>query len=452
MNHFEWLVLTLLITVCPVLAMVISYLLVKHGLRPLMQRVFGKFPLMLAGRYLFSLQHRAAINFITLISVVGVTMVTYFLLIILSIFNGFQHFIENRYTAFDPDLKVVAARGKSFVASDSILKILQTNPEVAHVSPAIEDRAMITYFDKQYMASIKGLRQDYLQVNALDTLLYEGKYEFQTENGMPAAVLGGTVAYYLNSRISDRMHPMKIWAAGDARDFMRNPEAAVRVRDLFANAYFRVQMEYDGKYVLVDYAFAEDLFDLKGKVSSYDIKLKQFDHYESAANQLQASLGSAYRVESWYDMHATLFNVMKNEKFVAYLILTLMLLIAAVNIIGGLSMVIVDKTRDIGVMGAMGASLQQIRRIFLAEGMLIGLVGGLAGIICAACFSYLHIRFGVLKLNGGDSFQDMQYFPMRVEILDYFLTLGTVVGVSMLAGIYPSRKAAKQEIVVSLRK
>jgi len=130
----------------------------------------------------------------------------------------------------------------------------------------------------------------------------------------------------------------------------------------------------------------------------------------------------------------------------------LMLLIAAVNIIGGLSMVIVDKTRDIGVMGAMGASLQQIRRIFLAEGMLIGLVGGLAGIICAACFSYLHIRFGVLKLNGGDSFQDMQYFPMRVEILDYFLTLGTVVGVSMLAGIYPSRKAAKQEIVVSLRK
>jgi lipoprotein-releasing system permease protein len=316
----------------------------------------------------------------------------------------------------------------------------------------VEDKAMLTYFDKQYMTVVKGVKPDHLKVNRLDTLLYEGDYSFETDEGLPATVLGGTVAYYINSRISDRMHPMKLWAAGDARDFLRNPEEAVRTRELFANAYFRVQLEYDGKYILVDYALAEDLFDLRGRVSAYELKLDDFDDSEAMAQRIAAQLGFEFKVETWYDMHATLFNVMKNEKFVAYLILTLMLLIAAVNIIGGLSMIIVEKTRDIGILRAMGASTSIIRRTFTAEGVFTGVIGGLAGIAVAGLFSYVHLEFGVLKLNGGESFQDMQFFPLKAAWTDYVGTFATVFLVSTLAGLYPSRRAAKQEIIPALRK
>ena len=449
MGGNEWLLIVLLLGIFPAVAIVLSWLLTRHVLRRLLEILMGKLPVLLAGRYLFSMRNRGAINFITLISVIGVTVVTFCLIIILSIFNGFQDFIENRYTAFDPD---VAARGKTIDTSDSLLKVIHAFDGVAEVSPVVEDKAMLTYFDKQYMSMVKGLKPDHLKINRLDTLLYEGEYAFETTEGMPATVLGGTVAYYINSRISDRLHPMKLWAAGDARNFMRNPEEAVRTRELFANAYFRVQLEYDGRYILVDYAFAEDLFDMKGKASAYEVKVDDFGQAETIAKGLQAKLGAKYKVETWYDMHATLFNVMKNEKFVAYLILTLMLVIAAVNIIGGLSMIIVEKTRDIGILRAMGATTGIIRRTFTAEGVFTGVIGGIAGIAVAGLFSYVHIHFGVLKLNGGQSFQDMQYFPLKAFWTDYLATFTTVFLVSTLAGLYPSIRAAKQEIIPALRK
>jgi lipoprotein-releasing system permease protein len=442
-----------LLGIFPLVAIVLAYFFVKYGLGALLRPLAGKFSVFVADRYLFSRQHRSAINIITFISVLGVTYVCLVLIVILSVFNGFQTLIEDMYTAFDPDIKIVAARGKTLPLSDSLITEIGQTEGVYFVSPTIQDKAMLTYFDKQYLVEIKGVRGDYLNISRLDTLVYEGDYQFETADGYPMTVLGGSVAYYINSRMSDRINPMKIWAIGDIKQLMRNPEAAMRPPvDIFTAGYFKVQMEYDTRFALMDFDLAQQTFDMAGRVSSYDLKLNDFDDSERVAEALRSKLGPSFEVQTWYDQHETLFNVMKNEKLVAYLILTLVLLIAGVNIIGGLSMIVLEKTRDIGILRSMGAQRGAIRRLFLVESVFVGGIGCFAGMLSAFLFSIVHSRVGVIRINGGESFQEIEFFPLEMAWQDYAATFATVFALSLLAGLYPSGKAAATNIVQSLRK
>jgi lipoprotein-releasing system permease protein len=448
----EYVLLAVMLTVVPLGAIGLSYLLTKLGLRKIMGWIMGRVPAYIAERYLFSKQNRNAINIISFISVLGITFVTYVLIVVLSIFNGFQSYIEGMYTSFDADLRVMPARGKTMEASDSLLAVLKQVEGIEAVSPSVQDKAFLTYFDKQYMVEVKGITRDYLKVNRLDNLVYEGEFEFEGLDGQPQAVLGGSVAYFINARISDRLHPMKLWAIGDAKDLLTNPEQAVRTQNIFTAGYFKVQMEYDTRYIIADFTKTQELFDIKGRVSSYDIALVDFDKAEATARRLRAQLGPGYKVETWFDMHETLFKVMRNEKLVAYFILTLMMLIAAVNIIGGLSMIIVEKTRDIAILRSMGAQRSMIRKLFVVEGVFVGGIGGIAGMISAFVFGIMQTRVGVVCLNGGESFSDIQYFPLEMWWGDFALTACTVFGISVLAGVLPSIKAANTNIVASLRK
>ncbi len=439
--------------ILPFAAIALFFFLFKLFVRHVLYPLTGWTSFFISGRYLFSRTHRNAINIITFIAVVGITYVTAALITVLSIFNGFQDLVENMYTSFDPDLRVVAARGKSFVGSDSLLSTIASHEGIAHVSPTIQDKAMLTCYDKQYMVEVKGVRPDYLELNRLDELIYEGNYEFISEGGRPMAVLGGSVAYFINARISDRIQPMRLWAAGDVKKSLTNPEDAVRSIDLFTAGYFKVQMEYDTRYILVDFEIADQLFGMKGKISSYDIRLDDFDDAEDVRESLQKQLGSTYKVETWYGMHESLFNVMKNEKFVAYLILTLMLIIAAVNVVGSLSMIIVEKTRDIGILKSMGASKGMIRSIFLQESLLVGCIGGFAGMFTAVIIGNLQEKGGLVLMGGGESFtSQVEFFPHIMLAKDFILMFVTIVGLAILAGIYPSAKAAGIAVVQALRK
>ncbi|MBK9449586.1 MAG: ABC transporter permease [Bacteroidetes bacterium] len=261
----EYILLGLLLTVIPLAAMLLSYLNTKFLLRKIMGLLLGTVPAYIADRYLFSKQNRNAINIISFISVLGITYVTYVLIVVLSIFNGFQGYIENMYTAFDADVRVMPARGKTMVESDSLFAVLKAMPEIEAVAATVQDKAMMSYFDKQYMVEVKGVKQDYLKVNRLDTLVYEGDFAFEGEDGRPQAVLGGSVAYFINARISDRLHPMKLWAVGDASDLVTNPEQAVRSKDIFTAGYFKVQMEYDTRYILVILPWYRTCLTSKGK-------------------------------------------------------------------------------------------------------------------------------------------------------------------------------------------
>lgn len=439
--------------ILPLTAIVLFFFLFKLIVRYVLYPLTGRASFFVSERYLFSRTHRNAINIITFIAVVGITYVTAALITVLSIFNGFQDLVENMYTSFDPDLRVVAARGKGFIGSDSLLSTISSHDGISHVSPTIQDKAMLTYYDKQYMVEVKGVKPDYLELNRLDELVYEGDYAFVSEGGRPMAVLGGSVAYFINARISDRIQPMRLWAAGDAKKSLVNPEDAVEAVDLFTAGYFKVQMEYDTRYILADFGVTKQLFSMKERVSSYDIRLDDFDDADDVKESLQEQLGEKYKVETWYDMHESLFNVMKNEKLVAYLILTLMLIIAAVNVVGSLSMIIVEKTRDIGILKSMGASKGMIRSIFLQESLLVGCIGGFAGMFTALIIGYLQEKGGLVPMGGGESFtSQVEFFPHIMLPSDFILIFCTIVGLAILAGIYPSAKAAGIEIVRALRK
>ena len=303
-------VLGVILPLCAILA---AFYLAKFLLRYLIRPLTGRATAFIADRYLFSRTHRNAINIITFVAVLGITYVTAALITVLAIFNGFTNLVENMYTAFDPDVRVVAARGKTFADDPDLKQIIRSTEGVAQVARTVQDKAMLTYFDKQFMVEVKGLEPDYLDINRLDSLVYEGEYDFLTDNGHPLAVVGGTVAYYINARISDRITPMELWAAGDIQRALNNPLDAARNQRIFTAGYFKVQMEYDQSYILADFDLVQDLFNLQGRVSSYDIKATNFDQAEEVAARLRERLDDGYKVQTWYILYESLFNVLKNE-------------------------------------------------------------------------------------------------------------------------------------------
>lgn len=395
---------------------------------------------------------RNAINTITSISMLAIMVVTAALILVLSVFNGFQHLIENMYTSFDPDIRIEASRGKKFVGSDSLRTLIEGIEGVEYVVPTLEEKAMMTYYDRQEMGLVKGITPEHLRINDYDRLVYEGTYTFHTPEQAAGGIFGGTLAYYLNARISDRNKPVQIWTASETADPLKNPEEAYQSVSVFPTGYFKVQLEYDSKYLLMDFETVRKLFQAGDEITAYEVKVTRFDQAQAVRARLQKALGPQYRVETWFEQHEGLFKVMKNEKVVAYLILTLMLLIAGVNIIGGLSMVVVEKTRDIGILQSMGANARQIRKIFLVEGLMVGGIGGMAGMIAAFVFGWVHQTIGLIPLAGGDSYGELTYFPLQLNGWDFLVIFCTVFGLSILAALHPARKASQTRIVEALRK
>ena len=446
-----------------VLAIAGSYFLATPGILRMLRPVLGRVPMMIAGRYLFTWKKRVAINIITIISVVGISCATAALIIILSVFNVFQDLIEGLYTSWDADVRVVAARGKAFEDLPELRSAILGQEGVEALAPSCENKAMLTYYDKHYMVTLKGVDSSMLAVRRLDTLVYQGEYDFGPSEGYSTVILGSSVGYFLNSRLNDRVHPIKVWAAPEipGSALMTDPAQAVRTQSVFPSGYFEAQMEYDLRYVLVSLALMDSLYGFGNRITAYDLRLRNFDDATQVKEALQARLdalpleqthGQRYRVETWYEQHKTLFDVMKNEKLVAYLILTLMLLIAAVNIVGSLSMIVLEKTSDIAVLQSMGATKGMVRRTFAIEGMMVGLIGGISGMATAGVFTLAQKHIGIIKINGGDSFGKYEYFPIQPLATDYLLIFGTVLLISILASLYPSWKAAQGNLVSALRR
>ncbi len=411
------------------------------------------FPFFIARRYLFSRKSSNAINIITSISMVGIMVGTAALVIVLSVFNGLSSLLEGLFAAIDPDLKVVAAKGKSFVEQEDLIAQLKNHPDVAILTRTIEDRVVMQYFDKQVVATIKGVEDNFTEANeiASEGYVWEGEYSFEKRNGIDQGVFGQGVAAQLSLNINDHVNPIQIQILNDEANNMLDLSNAIIYESIFPAGLFSVQKEYDDRFVLVSLAFARELFGYKDRVSSYEIALRDFDKVDEVKASLEAILGPEYMVITWYEQHQSLYRVMRNEKYIGYLILTLLLAIAAINIVGSLSMIVLEKTRDIAVLKSMGATTRLIRRIFLMEGVLVGGIGVVVGMIIAYGFGILQQNYGLLTLSGGENFR-INAFPLEMRFNDFLLIFLTVTGLSLLAAIYPSFKAAQVEVVEGLRK
>lgn len=403
------------------------------------------FPLYIARRYLFSRKSHHTINIISAISVVGVVLATTALVITLSVFNGFSDLVASFFTAFDPQLKVSLVEGKTVSSKDSALSRLRSNPDIATYTEVLEDQALIVGTNRQYVVTIKGVDDSFAEQADLSSLLY-GDGEFI----LHADVLEyGVMGIRLASSLGLGTHyegglPIYAPRRGE-RVNMANPMQSFNKDELYSpGIVFAVnQTKYDANYILTSIQFARNLFDQPGQVSGIELDLREGVSIRRAQANIQAQLGPRFKVENRYEQQADVFRIMQVEKFIAYLFLTFILLVASFNIIGSLSMLMIDKKADVETLRALGASNPQIGNIFLIEGWLISGLGAVLGIIIGLLLCWGQQTFGWVKMGQSAGSFLIEAYPVSIHIADIFVIFATVLAVSIVAVWWPVRRMSR---------
>lgn len=403
------------------------------------------FPFYIARRYLFSKKSHNAINVISTISVCGVALATLALVCTLSVFNGFQDLVETFFTAFDPQLKITAVRGKVFDGQDKRVLQLKKLPEVAVYSESLEDNVMVQYQGRQAMAVIKGVEDNFDQLTPIDSILFGRGDLLLHDEVVDYAIPGIQLLSTLGSGIRF-LDPLEIYAPRrGAKVNMANPSTGFVTGNLFSSGLvFAVNQEkYDASYILTSMDFARKLFQYTTEVSAVNLKLKDGVDTDAAKKHIQQLLGDDFRVQDRYEQQADTFRIMEIEKLISYLFLTFILMIACFNVIGSLSMLIIDKRDDVVTLRNLGASDKQIVRIFLFEGRMISLFGALAGVILGLLLCWLQQEYGLISLGDSGSFV-VDAYPVSVHASDVIIVFVTVLLVGFLSVWYPVRFLSKR--------
>ena len=396
-------------------------------------------PFYIARRYLFSKKKHNAINIISGISVCGVALATLALVCTLSVFNGFQDMVAGFFTAFDPELKITIREGKVFEPQGAAFQEVRSLPEIAVWTETLEENAMVQYKDRQAMAIIKGVEDNFEELTFIDSLLY-GAGEFILHDSIvDYGVLGVELISELGTGLQF-VDPLQVYAPKrNVRVNMANPSASFNRDYLFSPGVVFVvnQQKYDERYILTSLSFARNLFNYDTEVSAVELKLKPGADVTAVQRKIARILGDEFVVLDRYEQQADVFRIMEIEKFISYLFLTFILAIACFNVIGSLSMLILDKREDVETLRNLGADDRLIARIFLFEGRLISLFGALSGIVLGLLLCYIQQRFGIISLGGGNGSFIVDAYPVSVHVTDVVLIFITVVTVGFLSVWYP---------------
>lgn len=404
------------------------------------------FPFYIAKRYLFSKKSHNAINIISGISVCGVALATLALVCTLSVFNGFQDIVASYFTAFDPQIKITASSGKIFDGQDKRLDFLRSMPQIAVLTETLEDNAMVQYKDRQTMAVIKGVQDNFEQLTEIDSILY-GKGEFILHDSIvDYGVMGIELVSTLGTGVQF-VDPLQIYAPKrNEKVNMANPAASFTQDYLFSpGVVFAVNQEkYDRAYILTSLDFARRLFDYQTEVSAIELKLKPDANTNSIKKTIQSKLGKDFIVQDRYEQQADVFRIMEIEKLISYIFLTFILLIACFNVIGSLSMLIIDKKENVQTLRNLGADDKLISRIFLFEGRMITLMGAVIGIALGVALCFAQQEFGFISLGNTAGTFVVDAYPVRVHFWDVALIFATVIIVGFLSVWYPVRYLSKR--------
>ncbi len=393
-------------------------------------------PLFIALRYLFSKKKQNIINIISAISVTGIIVGTMALVIVLSVFNGFNSLIESLFSNFDPDLKITASRGKMFSPSESNFSEIKKLPGVIHYAEIIEEVALLKYNKQQYVATIKGVPANYARYTNIDTLIIDGAFMLE-EGNMDYAVVGQGVAYNLGLGLSF-VDPIRVFVPKKGSQTSINPARALNFDYIFPSGVFSVLEEIDSRYMIVPFNFAARLFETEGEISAIELGLDKNISTGRLQKRIQDILGDSFEVKNKYQQHDLIYKTMQSEKWAAYLILVFILIVASFNMLGSLSMLIIDKKEDLFILRGMGADSKLIRKIFLFEGWLITFFGALIGTVLGVFISWLQIHYELISLPGEGSFIITAY-PVKIILADIFIILGVVLGIGFIASWYPVR-------------
>ncbi|MGQ9620678.1 MAG: FtsX-like permease family protein, partial [Bacteroidales bacterium] len=411
-----------------------------------------KFSLYIATRYLLAKKSRNAINVISAVSVAGVTVGTMALIIVLSVFNGLEDMINRIFTIFDPDIRITAATGKVFVPDSSKLLRLAQVPGIVSFSQILEENSLLRYGERQYIATIRGVDNNYSKVTEVDSTIIEGEFRLKSPGGRPETVLGAGVAEYLGLNINF-VTPLQIYVPRRTGSVNINPENAFIEKYISPSGIYQIEHEFDSRYYFVPIDFARELLEYETEISSIDIRINEMTRVETVQNLVMEIFGNNFNVQNRFQQKEIFYKVMRSERLAIFIILTLILVIASFNIIGSLTMLIIEKERDIAILRSLGADNTLIRRIFLMEGWLISIIGAAAGIVFGFIICWLQQRYGVIKLPSETLI--ISTYPVVLKLKDFIIVPSTVLLIGFLAAWYPvrylSRKYLKEETGLRIR-
>lgn len=394
--------------------------------------------LFIALRYLFSKRKGNAANIIATISIIGVTVGTAGLIIVLSVFNGFSGLVMSLYDSFDPDIKISAKTGKTFEFSESDSLMLKSMPGIAHYSLVLEENALLKSGDRQVIATIKGVDRCYFDVTGINSKIIDGK--IASSKDLNFAVMGAGVAYSLSITPADQLNVVTVHVPKKGTTVsLISPDDAFATGVFRTTSVFSIQQEFDEKFVILPMGFVRDILEQYTNVSAIEIKVAEgFDSFE-IKEELLAKVGEQRKVLTRLEQHEFLYKILRSEKWAVYLILSFILLIAVFNIAGSLNMLIIEKKRDIATLYSLGAFQNQIRGIFLLEGLLATLGGAIIGVLLGFAICWAQQQFGLIKLGGGEGYL-VESYPVDMQLLDFITVLVLVGCIGFVASFITSRK------------
>lgn len=395
-----------------------------------------------AWRYFKARKSTNAINIIAWVTTGVIAFSTMCQVLVLNVFNGFESLVKSLYANFYSDVKVTPAAGKTVMLTPDQISSIKQMKGVAAVSLNVEEKALLQSGEQQTVVLLKGVDSNYDHVSGLPSKMYNGTFDVGTADH-PLLVLGAGIEYAMGVQTENNIFPVTVFLPKKTDFVGGNPLAALSEGNAQLSGSFAIQQDFDNKYVITNLGFIKQQMNYRpDEYSAMEIQLSKNENSSKFAEALQRKLGDQYKVLTKFEQNTSLYHSMRLEKWFIYAVLTLILIIAAFNIIGALTMLVLEKRKDISVLMAMGADKAMIRRIFLSEGMLLAAGGAAVGIVLALIISLLQMKFHFIKL-AGESFL-IDYFPVKMVLTDFVLVVATSFVISLLASWFPAQKAARQ--------
>ena len=398
--------------------------------------------ILFAWRYFKGKKTTNAVNLIAWISVLAIAVGAAALILVLSVFNGFEDLVKGLYADFYTDIRIAPSKGKFLTLSPAQLQRIKRTDGVKQLSTIAEEKAVLVNEESQSIIYLKGVADEYPQVSGLSKHIFKGKFDRGTTD-RPLLILGAGIANAVGAEPGMNITPLTVYLPNlKAKSF--SGLDALNSYNANVSGSFILQQDFDNKYAITNIGFVKYMLDLRpDQFSAVEVALNYNADTEGVKESLQKLIGTAVKVETRYQQNQSLYTVMQVEKWIIFGILSLILVVAAFNMVGALTMLVLEKQKDIAVLKAMGADNVYIQRIFLNEGFVLAAFGGIAGIALAILLCVLQIKYKLLKLSGGSFIID--YYPVKMIPTDFILVICTIVFISVLAAWIPSKKASMQQ-------
>ncbi|PUV23198.1 FtsX-like permease family protein [Sphingobacterium athyrii] len=398
-------------------------------------------PLLFAKRYLFSKKSVNAINIISSISVIGVMVSSAALIILLSSFNGMEELILSMYGKFAPEIKIEPHRGKLFTTNKPIFNELRKDPNVVHYTEVLEEKVLLQYANRQYISTIKGVEPQSLNKSIGDSILVDGAYRLMHDS-TNLAILGASVQANLGISMQNEPELIQVYSPRKGVKNSSNPAEEFNIRAISPSGVLRYQQDFDN-FIITPISFAKEVLGEYDRVSSIEFYLKTGTNIKLFEQDLQKKLGTDYIVKNREEQNPTLYKNVRVERWVVFFILTLISVIAIFNIVGSLTMLVLDKQKDMTVLKSLGGNNSLIQRIFFYEGLMIAIIGCVLGLLIGAIFNYIQSTYGIIRVEDGAN-TILDSYPMVSRWSDYALVFTTVTGISGLVSYFSAKVSVKE--------